>query len=126
MVERHRFSLQTFNVHRMCLALLQRLRRPSPPVAPPVQPVVDLVGGDEADAPQRLPAIAGSGAYRTGHPPAEAWSFKQPVLLRRSSQASTVIVWSAVGGTGLLILWSLLAPWEKAWPCRASSNRVAG
>jgi hypothetical protein len=41
---------------------------------------------------------------------AEAWTFKQTVLLNPSARPTTVIVWTLVSGTGLLLLWSLLAP----------------
>jgi hemolysin D len=42
--------------------------------------------------------------------PAEPWVINQPVLLRASPRPTTVIVWTMIGGTGLLLLWSLVAP----------------
>jgi HlyD family secretion protein len=40
----------------------------------------------------------------------EHWSFQQPVLLRPSTRPRSVIVWSFVGGTALLLVWSVVAP----------------
>lgn len=75
-----------------------RRRQPPPP---PSEPPVDLVGRNVApQAPQPPPAGESDAS----------WSFKQPVLLRPSARPTTVMVWTLVGGTGLLLLWSLLAP----------------
>lgn len=38
------------------------------------------------------------------------WQFNQPVLLRRQRRPSSVLVWTAVGGTGAFLLWAFLAP----------------
>ena len=40
----------------------------------------------------------------------EPWSFKQPVLLRKTTRNSTVLVWTLVGGTLAATLWALFAP----------------
>jgi hemolysin D len=40
----------------------------------------------------------------------EPWSFKQPVLLRKTNRNSTVLVWTLVGGTLAATLWALFAP----------------
>lgn len=110
MLQHHRSKLHTFKLQRLCLAIRKNLQRRPAPAATPEQPLVDLVGADQEGALPQRPAITGDGAMQTDHPQTEAWSFQQPVLLRRSSRASSVIVWTAVGGTALLILWSLLAP----------------
>lgn len=65
---------------------------------PPASAEVDLVG---APAPQPLHAKPA---------PTAPWAFNQPVLLRASPRPTSVIVWTMVGGTGLLLLWSLVAP----------------
>ena len=81
---------------------------PSPPAA---SPAVDLVGRSSPTPPPGHP-FAGPPPPQdalTGET-AEAWTFKQPVLLNPSARPTTVIVWTLVGGTGLLLLWSLVAP----------------
>lgn len=42
--------------------------------------------------------------------PLEPWSFNQPVLLNKSRRVSSALVWTAVGGTSVAILWALIAP----------------
>ena len=66
--------------------------------SPSPKPPVDLVGGGATKPVGPAPQ------------PSESWQFNQPVLLRKSLRASTVIVWSFVGGTALLLVWSLVAP----------------
>jgi len=78
----------------------------SPRPKPSTNPPVDLVGDG---ANKRL----SPGSGQPGSPelqPSDSWQFNQPVLLRKSLRASTVIVWSFVGGTALLVVWSLVAP----------------
>lgn len=43
-------------------------------------------------------------------PAEEEWSFNQPVLLRKSGRASSVLIWTAAGGTFGLLLWAMVAP----------------
>ncbi|MCX5939010.1 MAG: biotin/lipoyl-binding protein, partial [Cyanobium sp. LacPavin_0920_WC12_MAG_62_9] len=81
-----------------------------PAQSPSPKPPVDLVGGGATK-----PVGPGSGLPpgQPGSPgpqPSDSWQFNQPVLLRKSLRASTVIVWSFVGGTALLLVWSLVAP----------------
>ena len=80
---------------------LRRLwrRRPAPP--PQSSEAVDLIG-DVAQPAE--PAAPGPGTAM------EHWSFQQPVLLRPSTRPRSVIVWSFVGGTALLLVWSVVAP----------------
>ena len=40
----------------------------------------------------------------------EPWSFNQPVLLNKTRHASSVLVWTLVGATGLTTLWAFWAP----------------
>ena len=78
----------------------------SPPPQSSPKPPVDLVGGGATE-----PVSQGSGPPITPAPqPSDSWQFNQPVLLRKSPRASTVIVWSFVGGTALVLVWSLVAP----------------
>lgn len=42
--------------------------------------------------------------------PAEEWSFRETVVLRKSRRASSLMVWGTVGFTGALLLWAVLAP----------------
>jgi HlyD family secretion protein len=62
---------------------------------------VDLIG-DVAKPVE--PAAPGPGTAM------EHWSFQQPVLLSPSTRPRSVIVWSFVGGTALLLVWSVVAP----------------
>ena len=39
-----------------------------------------------------------------------AWSFNQPVLLKKSRRTSSVLVWTMAGGTLFAIAWAFLAP----------------
>ena len=64
------------------------------------KPDVDLVG--------EAPASAGS--KQAVPQTSEEWQFNQPVLLRKSPRPSSVIVWTFVGGTALLVAWAFLAP----------------
>jgi len=41
---------------------------------------------------------------------AREWSFRETVVLRRSPRASSLVVWGAVGLTGALLLWAVVAP----------------
>lgn len=41
------------------------------------------------------------------------WQFNQSVLLRKSPRASSLIVWTVVGGTAALFTWALLAPMSE-------------
>jgi HlyD family secretion protein len=76
----------------------QPRRSPTPPV--------DLVGDPLADAsPDASPRP--QVARPSG---SEAWQFNQPVLLRRSPRASSLMVWTLVGGSALLMVWALVAP----------------
>ena len=45
-------------------------------------------------------------------PPSDdkAWSFNQPVLLKKSRRTSSVLVWTLAGGTLFAIAWAFLAP----------------
>lgn len=43
-------------------------------------------------------------------PPAEEWSFNQPVLLRKAGRASSALIWTAAAGTVGVLLWALVAP----------------
>ena len=45
-------------------------------------------------------------------PPSDdtAWSFNQPVLLKKSRRTSSVLVWTLAGGTLFAITWAFLAP----------------
>lgn len=68
-----------------------RRRRSSPASEdPPVEP-----GG--AITPQPLP-------------PAQEWTFNQPVLLRKTGLSSSLIIWTAVVFTGAGIVWAMVAP----------------
>lgn len=42
--------------------------------------------------------------------PAPEWQFNQPVLLRRSLRASSVIAWTVIGGLGVTAVWAAVAP----------------
>ena len=39
-----------------------------------------------------------------------AWSFNQPVLLKKNRRTSSVLVWTLAGGTLFATAWALLAP----------------
>ena len=86
---------------RVPFQALRRLwrRRPAPP--PQSSEAVDLIGDVARPAE---PAATGPGTAM------EHWSFQQPVLLRPSTRPRSVIVWSFVGGTALLLVWSVVAP----------------
>jgi hemolysin D len=43
-------------------------------------------------------------------PPVEAWSFNQPVLLRKTRRNSSALVWTLVGSTAAVALWAIIAP----------------
>ncbi len=78
---------------------------------------VDLLG-EGAEAPAADPAathpflapattgLAPGGALA----PAADWQFNQPVMLRKSGRASSLIVWTALGGLGALGIWAVVAP----------------
>ena len=89
--------------------LWPRGRGTPPPPAP--GPGVDLVG-TSAPTPAAGHPFGGPSAPQDAlaGETAEAWTFKQTVLLNPSARPTTVIVWTLVSGTGLLLLWSLLAP----------------
>ena len=89
--------------------LWPRGRGTPPPPAP--GPGVDLVG-TSAPTPAAGHPFSGPSAPQDAlaGETAEAWTFKQTVLLNPSARPTTVIVWTLVSGTGLLLLWSLLAP----------------
>ena len=80
---------------------LRRLWRRQPAPPPRSTEAVDLIGDIARPAE---PAATGPG------PAMEHWSFQQPVLLRPSARPRSVIVWSFVGGTALLLVWSVVAP----------------
>lgn len=42
--------------------------------------------------------------------PAPEWQFNQPVLLRRSRRASSVVAWTVIGGLGVAVVWAFVAP----------------
>lgn len=68
----------------------RRRRSSSASEDPPVEP-----GG--AITPQPLP-------------PAQEWTFNQPVLLRKTGLSSSLIIWTAVVFTGAGIAWAMVAP----------------
>ena len=39
-----------------------------------------------------------------------AWSFNQPVLLKKNRRTSSVLVWTLAGGTLFATAWAVLAP----------------
>jgi hemolysin D len=93
---------------------LQRLwpRGRGQPSTPLPRPGVDLVGSSSAtprpgDAPFAARPTAQDTSTGKGD---DSWSFNQPVLLKPSPRPTTVIVWTLVGGTGLVLVWSLVAP----------------
>ena len=43
----------------------------------------------------------------------KAWSFNQPVLLRKRRQASSLLVWTGVAATAGGVLWMLVAPLQE-------------
>ena len=86
---------------RVPFQALRRLWRRHPTPPPRSSEAVDLIG-DVAQAAE--PAAPGPGTAM------EHWSFQQPVLLRPSTRPRSVIVWSFVGGTALLLVWSVVAP----------------
>ena len=86
---------------RQPLRALRRLWRRQPKPPPRSTEAVDLIGDVARPAE---PAATGPGTAM------EHWSFQQPVLLRPSTRPRSVIVWSFVGGTALLLVWSVVAP----------------
>ena len=64
------------------------------------KPYVDLVGETPVDTASKQAVPQAS----------EEWQFNQPVLLRKSPRPSSVIVWTFVGGTALLVAWAFVAP----------------
>lgn len=92
---------------QLCQALRHFRRRQSPEAAPPAVP--DLMGEPPQPAAARPHPFAG-GAPRPDAEAQENWSFQQPVLLSPSNRPRSVIVWCCVGGTALLLVWSVLAP----------------
>ena len=86
---------------RVPFQALRRLWRRHPTPPPRSSEAVDLIG-DVAQPAE--PAAPGPGTAM------EHWSFQQPVLLRPSTRPRSVIVWSFVGGTALLLVWSVVAP----------------
>ncbi|MBW0166672.1 MAG: HlyD family secretion protein [Vulcanococcus sp.] len=80
---------------------LRRLWRRHPTPPPRSSEAVDLIGDIAQPAES---AATGPGTAM------EHWSFQQPVLLRPSTRPRSVIVWSFVGGTALLLVWSVVAP----------------
>lgn len=48
-----------------------------------------------------------------GPPPPQEWQFRETVLLRKSGLGSSLIIWSAVGFTGLVLVWAVVAPLDE-------------
>ncbi|MCP9818138.1 HlyD family efflux transporter periplasmic adaptor subunit [Synechococcus sp. Cruz-9H2] len=55
-------------------------------------------------------APAGTAAATSALVSVSDWSFNQPVLLKKSPRASSLIVWTAVGGLSAFGIWAVLAP----------------
>lgn len=82
----------------------RRNKRVPPSTPTPVQ--VDLIGSVTTGAAARSGTSPGPDQGTTE----TTWSFNQPVLLQRSHRPTSIIVWTVVCGTGLALLWSLVAP----------------
>lgn len=113
-----------------CIGWLRRGgRRPASDAQPELVRVrVDLIGSSApAKGPTALPPAADASPNPflpvaveppagDGDHPALAgpvggdWQFNRPVLLRPQRRSSSVLVWTAVGGAGAVLLWACLAP----------------
>lgn len=58
------------------------------------------------------PAAPADSAQSQPSQPQE-WQFRETVLLRKSGLGSSLLIWSAVGFTGLAIVWAVVAPLEE-------------
>jgi HlyD family secretion protein len=99
-------------------------RAPTPNPAPPqgslaAQPSNPIQGPLKTKAHPFLATAAGKPVVASsGGPPqapgslepAPEWQFNQPVLLRRSRRASSVVAWTVIGGLGVAAVWAMVAP----------------
>ncbi|MEB3264398.1 MAG: HlyD family efflux transporter periplasmic adaptor subunit [Synechococcus sp.] len=95
--------------------------RPTHPSQEVIPVRVDLVGeAPDPSSTSAAPTAADPSAI-TSHPfgsvqPSQqpgtgsAWSFSQPVLLRKSRRTSSLLVWTAVGSITTVGVWALVAP----------------
>ncbi len=60
--------------------------------------------------PAATPAEPGGAITPQPMPPAQEWSFNQPVLLRKTGLTSSLIIWTAVVFTGAGVVWAMVAP----------------
>jgi hemolysin D len=81
-------------------------REPAPaPASPQAHPFLATTAGKTVVASSRATPHA-SGSLE----PVPEWQFNQPVLLRRSRRASSVVAWTVVGGLGVAAVWAMVAP----------------
>ncbi len=55
-----------------------------------------------------------------------AWSFNQPVLLKKSRRTSSVLVWTLAGGTLFAIAWAFLAPLPQTVALQGKLQSTSG
>lgn len=94
-------------LYERCLGWLRSPGRRSRQAVVPVR--VDLVG-EPSPPPFGLPPAGGTGPGAEPGDLSRDWQFRETVLLRPSRRSSSLLVWTAVGGTGALLLWAVLAP----------------
>ena len=88
---------------------------PAPTAAAPVDPEADgaqasLRMAEEPRNPFLPAAPLSREAVALQRQAGGDWQFNQPVLLQRQRRPSSVLVWTAVGGSGAFLLWAFLAP----------------
>jgi hemolysin D len=73
----------------------------------PVQ--VDLVGNGPSQLPSS-PFGNQASSQDSGSLVQREWSFRETVLLRPVRRTSSVLIWTAIGTSGAVVLWALVAP----------------
>jgi len=114
------------DLYERALGWLRSPRRHRPRRDERVVPVrVDLVGDSAPPAPAPGPSLPNHPFLTPAEPADPAapgqsalaplatppdWQFNQPVLLRKSGRASSLIVWTLLGGVGAIGVWAVVAP----------------
>ena len=79
---------------------------PGGPLAPvPPRPPLDPKAPQD---PQALKELRGGDPLAS-----QEWQFRETVLLRKSGLGSSLIIWSALGFTGLGLVWAIVAPLDE-------------
>ena len=71
------------------------------------------MGAIEPRQPEQHPNPFTAETTDAGEPTPRAWSFSQPVLLKKTNRNRNVLVWSLLGSVAFAGAWSLLAPLQE-------------